>query len=131
MSFTGERVSFITDDIIIQRYVELDGEFRTVLAVVKMRGSTHSRDFREYAITPEGAVIGKPLSQYRGIMTGFPELAPVPGIRGEPGLTSAESTVLEALLALGLSSADDLAARTGLSRQEVELALARLVDKSP
>jgi circadian clock protein KaiC len=127
MSFTGERVSFITDDIIIQRYVELDGELRTVLAVVKMRGSSHSRDFREYTITPEGAVIGKPLSEYRGIMSGFPELSTVPEIRGEPGLTSVESTVLKALLRIGQSSAEALAARTGLSRQEVELVLARLV----
>jgi circadian clock protein KaiC len=73
MSFTGERVSFITDDIIIQRYVELEGELRTVLGVVKMRGSRHSRDFREYTITPGGAVIGRSLTEYRRIMTGFPE----------------------------------------------------------
>ena len=34
--FTSERVSFITDDILVQRYVEIDGHLRTVLAVVKM-----------------------------------------------------------------------------------------------
>jgi circadian clock protein KaiC len=84
MSFTGERVSFITDDIIIQRYVEIDGELRTVLAVVKMRGSSHSRNFREYSITTEGAVIGKSLSQYGGILTGFPHLIPPKG----PGMSS-------------------------------------------
>jgi circadian clock protein KaiC len=127
MSFTGERLSFITDDIIIQRYVELDGELRTVLAVVKMRGSGHSRDFREYVITPEGAVVGKSLKEYRGIMTGFPQLASAATIRGEPGLTNAESTVLEALVRLGQSSADALVARTGLPRGEVDLALERLV----
>ena len=36
--------------------VELDGQLRTVLSVVKMRGSAHSRDFREYTVTPRGAV---------------------------------------------------------------------------
>jgi circadian clock protein KaiC len=126
LSFSGERVSFITDDIIIQRYVELEGELRTVLAVVKMRGSSHSRDFREYVITPEGAVIGKPLREYRGLLTGFPELAGATMHRAA-GLTSAESTVLEALVRLGPSSADALAIRTGLPREEVALALDRLV----
>ena len=73
LSFTGERVSFVTDDIIIQRYVELEGQLRTVLAVVKMRGSAHSHDFREYVITAHGMVVGESLRAYRGILTGFPE----------------------------------------------------------
>jgi len=42
--FTTEKVSFITDDIIVQRFVEIDGELRTVLAIHKMRGSKHSRE---------------------------------------------------------------------------------------
>ena len=73
LSFTGERVSFLTDDIIIQRHVELEGKLRTVLAVVKMRGSAHSHDFREYTVTQDGALIGDSLEQYKDILTGFPE----------------------------------------------------------
>lgn len=52
-----ERVSFVTDDIIVQRYVEIAGELRPMLAVVKMRGSAHSRDYRAYEITARGAVV--------------------------------------------------------------------------
>jgi circadian clock protein KaiC len=70
--FTSEKVSFITDDIVAQRYVEIDGELRTVVAVVKMRGSEHSREFRFYEITPAGAVVGEPLTNYQGIITGVP-----------------------------------------------------------
>ncbi len=127
MSFTGERVSFITDDIVIQRHVEIDGELRTVLAVVKMRGSSHSRDFREYFITREGAVIGKPLREYRAIMTGFPELLASAMTGGRSGLTSVEYTVLDMLVRLGQSAPAALAARTGLPHREIELALERLV----
>ena len=76
MSFTGERVSFLTDDIILQRHVELEGQLRTVVAVIKMRGSSHSRDFREYTVGASGAAIGGTLHQYQDIMTGFPELRP-------------------------------------------------------
>jgi circadian clock protein KaiC len=71
--FTSEKVSFVTDDIVAQRYVEIDGELRTVVAVVKMRGSQHSREFRFYEITSAGAVVGEPLTNYRGIITGVPD----------------------------------------------------------
>src|SRR6476469_9627405 len=71
--FTSEKVSFITDDIVAQRYVEIDGELRTVVAVVKMRGSQHSREFRFYEITPAGAVVGEALTNYHGIITGVPD----------------------------------------------------------
>jgi circadian clock protein KaiC len=70
--FTHERVSFITDDIFVQRYVEIDGALQKVLSVVKMRGSEHATDFRTYALTAAGAVIGESLKQYRGITTGVP-----------------------------------------------------------
>ena len=72
--FTTERVSFITDDIIVQRYVEIDGHLQKVLAVVKMRGSDHATDFRTYHLTPDGAVIGESLARYHGITTGVPTL---------------------------------------------------------
>ena len=72
MALTGERVSFITDDIVVQRYVELDGRLRTVLSVVKMRGSAHSWDFHEYTVTGQGVVMGDSLREYDRILTGFP-----------------------------------------------------------
>lgn len=75
--FTSERVSFITDDIIVQRYVEIDGHLKKVLTVVKMRGSDHATDFRAYELTPEGAVIGNPLEGYHGITTGIPDFVGV------------------------------------------------------
>jgi circadian clock protein KaiC len=71
--FTTERVSFITDDIIVQRFVEIDGVLRTVLAIHKMRGSEHSHEFRTYEVTATGAVVGGALRNYRGITTGVPE----------------------------------------------------------
>lgn len=71
--FTPERVSFITDDILVQRYVEIDGHIQKVLAVVKMRGSEHATDFRLYRLTSTGAVLGEALSGYHGITTGVPD----------------------------------------------------------
>ena len=72
--FTSEKVSFITDEIIVQRYIEIEGELRRVMAVIKMRGSDHSHEFRTYEVTAKGVVIGSPLPEYDGIITGVPTL---------------------------------------------------------
>ena len=73
LRFSPHTVSFLCDDIILQRYIELDGQLRKVTTVVKMRGGTHSLDLRFYEIGPDGLVIGEALSGYRGIITGVPE----------------------------------------------------------
>jgi circadian clock protein KaiC len=79
LRFTTERVSFVADDIIVQRYVEIDGHLEKIIAVVKMRGSDHATDFRRYELTPSGAVMGEPLCGYHGITTGVPSReAPAP-----------------------------------------------------
>ena len=72
--FTSENVSFITDEIIVQRYVEIEGELGRVMAVIKMRGSEHTHEFRSYEVTPKGVVVGDSLKEYDGIITGVPTL---------------------------------------------------------
>ncbi len=72
--FTAEKVSFITDEIIIQRYVEIEGELKRVMAVIKMRGSEHSHMLRLYELTSQGVSVGGDLIQYDGIITGVPRL---------------------------------------------------------
>lgn len=54
---TTERISFITDDVVIQRAIETNGELRKVLAVLKMRGSDHSKELHTYEITAKGAAV--------------------------------------------------------------------------
>jgi circadian clock protein KaiC len=66
-------ISFLSDDILRLRYVEIDGQLRKVLMVVKMRGGDHSKDIVEYDITPEGLRIGDRLTGYHGLITGVPE----------------------------------------------------------
>ena len=66
-------ISFLSDDILRMRYVEIDGQLRKVLMVVKMRGGDHSKDIREYDITAKGLKIGERLTGYHGLITGIPE----------------------------------------------------------
>jgi circadian clock protein KaiC len=123
--FTTERVSFVTDDILVQRYVEIDGHLKKVLAVVKMRGSEHATDFRAYDLTATGAVMGESLSDYRGITTGVPSLAGE-GRSAYPGLTAEEVIVLETLVRLKRASAEKLAKQTGVSIKTIRAGIARL-----
>lgn len=73
MPFSHYAISFLTDDIIRMRYVEIDGQLRKVMVVIKMRGGNHSKDIREYVITDKGVVIIHPRqTDYTGLTTGIP-----------------------------------------------------------
>ncbi len=78
-------ISFLSDDIIRLRYVEIDGQLRKVLVVVKMRAGDHSKDIREYDITAKGLRVGGRRTGYRGLLTGVPE--PL-----DPGARNADRT---------------------------------------
>lgn len=67
--------AFLADAIIVQRYIELEGQFKRVFSVVKVRGSEHNKDIRLFDITDEGIVIGETLPEYDGIMTGRPTVS--------------------------------------------------------
>lgn len=71
--FSHYMVSFLADDIIRLRYVDIDGVLRRILTVVKMRDSAHSKDICEYEITRKGvSLTGRRLNQYRALITGVP-----------------------------------------------------------
>jgi circadian clock protein KaiC len=70
--FSSYSISFLTDDLIRLRYVEIEGRLCKVLVIIKMRGGAHSKEIREYEITPEGIVIGERLKDYDHVITGIP-----------------------------------------------------------
>lgn len=74
MNFSNYAISFLTDDIIRMRYVEIEGQLRKVMLVIKMRGGNHSKDIREYDITDKGIEITGPRqTDYTRLTTGLPE----------------------------------------------------------
>ena len=68
--------AFLADAIIVQRYVEIAGQFKRAFSVVKVRGSEHSKDIRLFDITNKGIVIGETMTEYAGILSGRPTLSP-------------------------------------------------------
>lgn len=76
LRFSPYGTAFLTDAIIVQRYVEVDSRLQRVLAVVKVRGSAHSNELRLFHIDAQGIQIGDMLAEHEGILGGRPTRRP-------------------------------------------------------
>jgi circadian clock protein KaiC len=72
MRFSPHAISFLTHDIVLQRYYEVAGELRSFMTVVKTRARAHSRELRGYQVTSRGLVVGEPLTDLTGVITAVP-----------------------------------------------------------
>ncbi|NEX19977.1 circadian clock protein KaiC [Thiorhodococcus mannitoliphagus] len=75
-SVTEAHISTITDSIILLRYVEMLGEMKRGLTVLKMRGSPHDKSIREFNIDGTGMHIGHAFRSVSGILAGHPQHIP-------------------------------------------------------
>jgi circadian clock protein KaiC len=73
LQFSPQGVAFLTDAIVMQRYIEIEGRLGRAISVVKVRSSEHSKDLREYEITGQGLVVKDgAIRGYEGILSGYP-----------------------------------------------------------
>jgi circadian clock protein KaiC len=72
LRFSPYGTAFLTDAIIVQRYIELGSCLRRVMAVVKVRASMHSNELREYSIDANGIHVGDMLTEQEGLLGGRP-----------------------------------------------------------
>jgi len=71
---TQENISYLADTIVFLRHLELQGELRKAIGVLKKRTSDFERTLREFEITGHGIKVGEPLTGMRGILSGTPEI---------------------------------------------------------
>src|SRR5881409_1999660 len=71
-SITETHISTLTDSIILLRYVEMFGEMKRGITVLKMRGSIHDKGIREFTIDGHGMHLGRPFRNVTGILSGAP-----------------------------------------------------------
>jgi circadian clock protein KaiC len=71
-SITEANISTLTDSIILLRYVEMFGDMKRGLTVLKMRGSSHDKGIREFRIDETGMHIGDRFKNVSGILAGVP-----------------------------------------------------------
>ncbi len=72
LRFSPYGTAFLTDAIIVQRYIEVESRLLRVMAVVKMRASRHSNELREYHIDGDGLHVDAMLLQREGLLGGRP-----------------------------------------------------------
>ena len=69
---TEHRISHLADTVIFLRYLELEGEIRRAIGVLKKRTGSFDKSLRELEITRYGIKVGAPLTALRGILSGSP-----------------------------------------------------------
>ena len=72
LRFSPYGSAFLTDAIIVQRYIEVESQLKRVMAIVKVRASNHSREIRQFEITADGIVIRDTVRNFDGILSGHP-----------------------------------------------------------
>jgi circadian clock protein KaiC len=72
LRFSPYGTAFLTDAIIVQRYIEVDSRLLRVMAVVKVRASDHSNELRAYKISADGIHVGERLVDQEGLLGGRP-----------------------------------------------------------
>jgi circadian clock protein KaiC len=74
---SGLRLSSLLQNIILLRFVEIQGRMKRILAILKMRGTEHDESILEFRIlSGEGAKIVGPIDKdYIGIFTGVAQRA--------------------------------------------------------
>ncbi|HET9426886.1 MAG TPA: ATPase domain-containing protein [Allosphingosinicella sp.] len=73
-------VTYLADTVILLRYFEAIGRVRRAISVVKKRTGMHEDTIREYRIGKNGLTIGKPLTNFHGVLRGVPTMVS----EGEP-----------------------------------------------
>ena len=65
-------VSYLADGVVMIRYFEALGAIHRAISVVKKRTGSHESTIRELNITTRGIKVGRPLKDFKGVLTGVP-----------------------------------------------------------
>ncbi len=66
-------VSYLADSVLLLRFFEAKGEIKQAISMVKKRSGHHERTIRELRLN-HGIVVGKPLFDFKGVLTGVPDV---------------------------------------------------------
>ena len=68
------RLSFIVDNIILMRYVEIDSAMQRAILILKTRGSDHAKEIRRFELREGGIVVGTRFEGREALLSGSPRL---------------------------------------------------------
>jgi circadian clock protein KaiC len=88
-SGTQAEVSYLADSLLLLRFFESTGEVRKAISVLKKRSGPHELTIREFQVTNRGVRVGKPLTEFQGVLTGVPnylgQVQPLFAVEGSNG----------------------------------------------
>jgi circadian clock protein KaiC len=67
-------ISYLADAVMLMRFFEARGAMKKAVSVIKKRTGFHEDTIRELKLSPKGVVIGQPLAEFEGVMTGVPRV---------------------------------------------------------
>jgi circadian clock protein KaiC len=70
--FSSDNLCFLADAVLTMRFAEIEGHVCKFMTVVKVRGTGHSNQLREYRITDRGLEVGTHVANVDALMTGYP-----------------------------------------------------------
>ncbi|RYD47650.1 MAG: circadian clock protein KaiC, partial [Verrucomicrobiaceae bacterium] len=65
-------LSYLSDTIVLFRYFEAHGQIFKAVSVAKSRTTAHEATIREFQLSSDGVIIGEPLKDFEGVMSGLP-----------------------------------------------------------
>ena len=65
-------LTYLSDNVVLLRFFEAQGEIRRALSVLKKRTGAHEKSIREFRIDEGGLQVGPKLEGFRGVLTGVP-----------------------------------------------------------
>jgi circadian clock protein KaiC len=80
---TDVDLSYLSDVILMFRYFEARGNVFKAISVAKSRTTAHETSIREFRLGPAGVLVGEPLVDFEGILSG------APSYKGETALMTA------------------------------------------
>ena len=64
--------TYLADNVVLFRFFEANGSVRRAVSVVKKRNGFHEKTIRELDLNENGILIGEPLTEFHGVLTGVP-----------------------------------------------------------
>ncbi|MEO1378087.1 MAG: ATPase domain-containing protein, partial [Cyanobacteria bacterium J06635_10] len=110
-------VSFVVDNVILLRYLELSGRMGRAINIMKVRGSEHSKEIRYFEINNDGIQIANVVEAQTGVLTGIPIIRDK--IKRLQDLPNKARYVIEALSENGKTNLQQLVTLTGLTNEDL------------
>jgi circadian clock protein KaiC len=126
LQLSAHGISFISDNVILLRYVEIGSSLRRGISVLKMRGRDHDKAVREFEITTDGLNILGGFGEWVSVLSGQPQPIERSAASRTRASVDVENRIVEALARRGQASAVELARALSLHQIETQEVLESL-----